>query len=446
MKRVLTIAGSDSGGGAGIQADLKAITVLGGYGLSVLTALTAQNTVGVEAVHLVPPDFVAAQIDAVLGDIGADGAKTGMLATAEIIEIVAAKVEEYDLAPLVVDPVMVAKSGDSLIDQAAKEALKDKLLPLATLITPNLPEAEELTGRKIDSEEDMREAARALADLGATNVLIKGGHLEGEPVDILYDSRRFRRFPGYRVETKNSHGTGCTLSAALATLLAQGLELDEAVARAKSFITKAIAAGLPLGRGHGPTNPLAHLNDELARGEVLEALAQAATRLEAGPTRALAPEVSSQLAFCLPNAAGPQDVAAFPGRIFKYGPSLKAVGCPAFGASSHIAKVLLAARQFDPSLRSAMAVAYSEEIVAACRQAGLKVVSFSRADEPAEVKTREGSSLEWGTTDAFKRHGPADVVFDLGEVGKEPVVRLLGVSPDQVVTRALRILDIISAG
>lgn len=439
MKRVLTIAGSDSGGGAGIQTDLKTINVLGGYGLSVITALTAQNTVGVSGVHLTPPDFVAAQLDAVLSDIGADAAKTGMLATAEIIQVVADKLRQYEVKNLVVDPVMVAKSGDSLIDDPAKAALKALLLPLAALITPNIPEAEELTGLSISGEDDMIAAAKALAQAGAGAVLVKGGHLDGPPVDILFDGREVHRFPGHRINTKNSHGTGCTISAALATLLAQGMGLTEAVDRAKVFITKAIAGGLAIGRGHGPTNPAVYLTDQLERGAVLEDLAAAADELALRGTSLLAPEVSSQLAFCLPYAGDRSEVAAFPGRIVRYRGGLRAVGCPAFGASSHIAKVLLAARQFDTDIRSAMAVAYSEEIVAACRRLGYKVASFSRADEPAEVKALEGSSLEWGTTDAFTREGVSDVVFDLGEPGKEPVVRLLGRDPAEVVGRALAI-------
>ena len=440
MKKVLTIAGSDSGGGAGIQADLKTITVLGGYGFSVLTALTAQNTVGVAAVHHLPPDFVAAQFDAVMSDIGADAAKTGMLATAEIIALVAAKVEEYGLDKLVVDPVMVAASGQALIDEGAREALKSRLLPLAYLLTPNLPEAEALIGGIIPDEEAMVQAAQTLGRMGPRHVLVKGGHLPGEPVDILFDGQKIHRFPGPRLQTANTHGSGCTLSAALATFLAQGEEPAAAVGRAKEFITQAIAAGLNLGAGHGPTNPAAGLIDRQARGEVLEALTRTVEWLEATRLARLIPEVGSQIAYALPYARTPAEVAGLKGRLVAYGPGVRAVGPPAFGATRHTAKVVLAAKRFDPAIRAAMPLAYSKKTLEACDQMGLKIGSFSRQEEPQEIKGKEGSSLEWGTTRAFEEHGVVDVVYDLGEKGKEPIIRLLGRDPEQLADRALAIL------
>ncbi|NOZ20961.1 MAG: bifunctional hydroxymethylpyrimidine kinase/phosphomethylpyrimidine kinase [Planctomycetes bacterium] len=254
IARVLTIAGSDSGGGAGIQADLKTITVLGGYGMSAITALTAQNTVGVRAVHPVPPDFVAAQIDAVLSDIGADAAKTGMLATPEIVVVVANAIERHQMKKVVVDPVMVAKSGDALLSPEGEAALLDLIVPLACVLTPNIPEAERLTGQKIEEPEQMEEAAAALREKGARCVLVKGGHLRQSATDVLFDGNEFHHFDAERIATKNTHGTGCTYSAAIATGLAQGLDVFEAVNQAKTFVTKAIRRSLALGRGSGPLN------------------------------------------------------------------------------------------------------------------------------------------------------------------------------------------------
>lgn len=252
--RVLTVAGSDSGGGAGIQADLKTITLLGGYGMSAITALTAQNTLGVSAIHAVPPDFVGAQIEAVVSDIGVDTIKTGMLLNAEIIAVVAATLARHSLLA-VVDPVMIAKGGASLLESAAVAALRQDLLPQAYLLTPNLPEAEALTGLTIIDEAGMEQAARALQRLGATHVLLKGGHLaEGEAIDLLLCGDTLYRFVSPRMATTNTHGTGCTLAAAIATLLAQGWPLPAAVSRAKDFLTAAIASALPLGSGHGPVN------------------------------------------------------------------------------------------------------------------------------------------------------------------------------------------------
>ena len=255
--KVLTVAGSDSGGGAGIQADLKTITLLGSYGASVITSLTAQNTRGVSAIHAPPPSFVAEQLDAVLSDIPIDAVKTGMLYSPEIIALVAGKLAEYGRKIVVVDPVMTAKGGAALMERGAVNTFKECLLPLSYLLTPNVPEAERLTGRTITDEEGMREAARDLCRMGARNVLIKGGHLPGGvAVDVLFDGSGFSRYPAPRLLTKNSHGTGCTFASAIATFLAQGEQLPTAVGRAKEFVTAAIRLAQPLGKGHGPVNHL----------------------------------------------------------------------------------------------------------------------------------------------------------------------------------------------
>jgi len=257
--RILTIAGSDSGGGAGIQADLKTITVLGGFGMSVITALTAQNTLGVHGIHDVPPAFVAAQFDAVAADIGVDAAKTGMLATSEVIRVVAGKIGDYGIERLVVDPVMVAKGGTSLIREEAKKTMIAELIPLAFVLTPNLPEAEVLSEMTISTLDDMKAAARVIRNLGAENVVLKGGHLAGDAVDLLYDGMHFRTFSSPRIETSDTHGTGCTYSAAIATLLGRGMDVAGAVEEAKRYITAAIRQAWRIGGGHGPTNHLAPL-------------------------------------------------------------------------------------------------------------------------------------------------------------------------------------------
>lgn len=266
--RILTIAGSDSGGGAGIQADLKTITVLGGFGMSVITALTAQNTLGVAGVHDVPVEFVALQFDAVASDIGVDAAKTGMLASADIIRLVSSRIKQFAIDKLVVDPVMIAKGGAPLIRREAVDVMKESLIPLAFIVTPNIPEAEVITGMRINSVEDMKAAARDINRLGARNVVVKGGHLSGDAVDVLYDGKGFIEFRTGRIETKNTHGTGCTFSAALATFLGRGMPVAECVKEAKLYITGAIEHALEIGGGHGPTNHLAPLLSGLSRKEV----------------------------------------------------------------------------------------------------------------------------------------------------------------------------------
>ena len=240
MKRILTIAGSDSGGGAGIQADLKAITLLQGYGMSVITALTAQNTVGVQGIHEVPARFVERQIDSVLSDVGTDAIKTGMLANREIIEVVAKKIEQYGVETVVVDPVMVSKSGSHLLRKDAQKALIKRLIPLAWVVTPNLFEASVLTGTEVNSLEGMKKAAIQIWELGAKNVVVKGGHLKGTAIDLLYDGQSYSEIAGPRIKTKNTHGTGCTFASAIATLLARGEPVSEAVRKAKVFIGMAI--------------------------------------------------------------------------------------------------------------------------------------------------------------------------------------------------------------
>jgi hydroxymethylpyrimidine kinase/phosphomethylpyrimidine kinase/thiamine-phosphate diphosphorylase len=251
--RILTIAGSDSGGGAGIQADLKTATLLGSFGMSAITALTAQNTLGVTGIHAAPPEFIGAQIEAVLNDIGADMIKVGMLFSPEIIRLVADNLRRYAI-PAVVDPVMIAKGGAPLLRQEAVTALREELLPLAYLITPNLPEAEVLTGLSIRTENDMEKAALQLCQMGPRNILIKGGHLEGDSVDLLLEGGRLHRFYEKRFDTPHTHGTGCTYSATIATFLAQGLPLVQAVQKAKIFITDAIRQAPGFGHGHGPVN------------------------------------------------------------------------------------------------------------------------------------------------------------------------------------------------
>ena len=254
IRKALTIAGSDSGGGAGIQADLKTFAALGVYGTSAITAITAQNTVGVTAILALSPQMVAAQIDAVIADIGAHALKTGMLANAKIIETVVKKIQEHRLRNLVVDPVMVATSGDLLIKKNAVATLRSRLIPLATVVTPNIPEAEELTGMALRTSEDIEESARRIVAMGAKSVVVKGGHRAGPAMDLYYDGKKFTALHAPRIRTKNTHGTGCTFSAAIAAYLARGEKVERAVDLSKKYITAAISKAFAVGSGHGPVH------------------------------------------------------------------------------------------------------------------------------------------------------------------------------------------------
>lgn len=446
MKRILTIAGSDSGGGAGIQADVKTVTLLGAFCTSVLTALTAQNTREVRAIHAVPPAFIEKQLDAVLSDIGADAAKTGMLFNARTIEVVADRLAAYGIEKVVVDPVMVAKGGDILLVEEARETLIRRLIPMALIVTPNIPEAEVLSKRPINTENDIHEAARIIHAMRAKHVLIKGGHLKGPAKDVLFDGKDFFQFSADRVDTPHTHGTGCVYSAAIATYLAKELEIKEAIRRAKDFIHSAIRFAVPLGNGHGPTNVYAPFAREQEKSRVLEALKTSLVRLQEARVGHLVPEVQSNLGYALPFAETPAHVAAFPGRLVRLGEKMVAVSSPSFGASRHIATIILTTMRHDPAFRSAMNIRFSQARIRQCQALGWKACSFDRAHEPADVKEREGSTLEWGTERVLSKEGTIpDIIFDRGDVGKEPMIRVLGRSPDEVVDKVLRLGSITSS-
>ncbi|MGA2286169.1 MAG: bifunctional hydroxymethylpyrimidine kinase/phosphomethylpyrimidine kinase [Dehalococcoidia bacterium] len=252
MWTAMTIAGSDSSAGAGIQADLKTFAAFGVYGTSVVTAITAQNTLGVSRVETLSPEIVAAQIDAVLSDIGADVAKTGMLGNRSIVEAVAAKLVEFEVERIVVDPVLRASDGSPLLEADGVEALRERLLSLALVVTPNVEEAGALVGRRLEGREDVRQAAREIVEMGAQNVVITNITPDGPAIDLFFDGQQHHEFAAARVDTVNTHGTGCAFSAALAAALAKGSTPRQAVAMAKSYVTKALQMSYPLGHGHGP--------------------------------------------------------------------------------------------------------------------------------------------------------------------------------------------------
>lgn len=265
MKTVLTIAGSDSSGGAGIQADLKAMISNGVYGMSAITALTAQNTLGVTDILEATPEFLAAQLDAIFTDIYPDAVKIGMVSSAPLIKVIADKLTEYGAPIIVVDPVMVATSGSALLETQATATLKRELLPLATLITPNMQEAETLAGMTIETHDDMAKAATLIGDTYQSAVLLKGGHRQTDANDVLYKDGAIHWFEGERVDNPNTHGTGCTLASAIASNLAKGYDLEPAIQRAKVYLTGALKAGLNLGKGSGPLDHGFDIHSEFSK-------------------------------------------------------------------------------------------------------------------------------------------------------------------------------------
>jgi hydroxymethylpyrimidine/phosphomethylpyrimidine kinase len=445
MRRVpvaMTIAGSDSGGGAGIEADLKTFSAMGVHGTVALTAITAQNTVDVYAIQDVNLDIIERQIDVVFEDLGIDAAKTGMLHRSEVIELVARKVREYKF-PLVVDPVMVAKGGARLLKPEAEESLRKALLPVATIVTPNVFEAEVLSGVRISTLADMKAAARKIAELGPKTVVVKGGHLKnGKAIDVVYIDGSFHELHGERIETKATHGTGCSFSAAIAAQLAKGINILDALKEAKRFIEVAIRYGFSIGRGHGPVNPAAWLELDAERYRVLENLSEAIKIIESRSIAKLIPEVGSNLAMALPKpyAKSVEDVAGIPGRLVKIEDKVFALKNPMFGVSRHVARIVLKAMEYEEEFRAAMNIKYSKEVVETCKALGLTVSSFDRSEEPNEVKTVEGGSLPWGVGRAIEKIGKVpDVIYDLGDVGKEPMVRILGRNAVEVANKVLLI-------
>lgn len=435
--KALTIAGSDSGGGAGIQADLKTFHALKVYGLTVITAVTAQNTVEVKSIYPLPGEAVRYQLEAVAYDIGFDSAKTGMIYGEDQIDVITEFFYE-NRKPLVVDPVLRASVGAELTTSRAYEALKYKLIPLATVVTPNIDEASFLAGFGIDSLDDAVKAAEAIAELGCEVVVVKGGHLKGDRViDVIYRRGRVRFLESVRVEG-GTHGAGCSFSAAITAYIARGLSIDESIDRAREFILDAIRFSEAVGRGVKPVNPLATLYRDSDRFRVLSMLEEAVARIECleGVSK-LIPEVRSNLVMSLPYPRGLEDVAGFPSRIAPYRGGVRVFSKPEFGASRHLARAILELQRLGFDLRSAINIRYSREVVEACRRIGFNVGFYDRREEPEDVKRVEGATIPWGIRRAVESIGGCkpDVIYHTGDWGKEPMILILGRDPLEVVDK-----------
>lgn len=403
---------------------------LGVHGCTVITCVTAQNTVGVQATYPLPAEAVGAQLRSLREDIEIAAAKTGMLYSRGIVEAVAAGLKGTRF-PLVVDPVMVATVGAPLHVGGFREALLEELLPRAHLVTPNLDEAEALTGRKVRDVAGMEAAARALHRVGAKNVLVKGGHLRGELVDVLLADGHLHRFRGHRFP-KDLHGSGCVLSALITAGLARGWELVEAVDRARRRVASGFAEGYAVGHGVEVVEALPREDRHAVWRAVVEATAELVQTLPV----ALVPEVGINIAYALPGATTLEEVCGLQGRIVRVGHTLQAPGFPEFGASRHVARIVLAAMAFDPTVRCALNLKHTPELVAACRRRGLRVGTFDRSRE-----RRGSSTMEWGTRRAIEElDAVPDVIYDRGGHGKVPMVRVLGRDPADVVAKVSRVL------
>jgi hydroxymethylpyrimidine/phosphomethylpyrimidine kinase len=451
---LLTVGGSDSSGGAGIQADIKTFGALGCHGTSAITAVTAQNTLGVLEVYPMPPEAVISQLAALAEDFEISAAKTGMLSSREVVLEVAGFFEREEI-PLVVDPVVEAEAGGRLLDPEALGLLVERLIPLARVVTPNIFEAEALTGIRVTDEGSALRAGEAILDLGAEAAVVTGGHLAGD--DLLVTAKGYCIIRGERVPGGN-HGVGCTYSAATAAFLAGGRDIEEAARLAKAFAAGSVRKSIAVGRGASPVNPLGEALERADRYAVFTGVSDGVEALLSEPALVdLIPEVGLNLGMAIFGASGPEDVAAVEGRLVRAGRRVRACGSVRFGASRHVARIILAAMSFDPGARAAMNLRFGEDVLEAALALGLSASDFSREEEPEGEKT-----MSWGTGEAIRRFrsgskegGATDpgrlerpvpqVIWDRGGPGKEPMLRLLGRSAGEVADLAVEIARGLSA-
>jgi len=441
LKAVLSIAGSDSGAAAGIQADLKTFSALGVYGCTAITAITAQNTKRVAGVFSVPVDAIKAQVKAVMSDSPPDAIKVGMVYSDEIIEAVAGLIAKTK-APIVLDPILAAGTGYNLMQKGAIEQFVKKLVPLCTLVTPNRMEAEKLSGIKIRDGRDVVRAAKKIRALGAKNVIVKGGHSGKDIVtDVLLEkSGKITRMSNPRIRIKETHGSGCNFSAAATAFLARGFAISEACARANEYVHNAIKTAVAVGKGLPVTNLLAPMYRDAQRYAALVELQAAVDRIAMLPGFfRLIPETATNFAYALPDAASPQDVAAVRGRIVRAGDMAVPVSRVEFGASSHMANAILAYTKARPTMRCVINIRYESKVVYTCKRL-FSVASYDRSREPAGIKRKEGSSVFWGTSAALAKNPEADVVYHKGATGKEPMITVFGKNPADVLAKIEKIL------
>ncbi len=428
MRTALTVAGSDSIGGAGIQVDIKAMSVVGIHATSVITAVTAQNTQGVDGIFPMPEEFVQAQLEAVLKDCDIKAVKTGMLYNAEIVETVADILEDHEV-PLIVDPVMISGTGCSLCDDDFVKALKKKLLPICELVTPNRHEAEVLAGMPIKNEDDVTLACELIGKQGSS-VLFKGGHFKGpKVVDYLYLSSEFNKLEYPRLN-KAGHGSGCCLSAFITANMAKGLDIVNAVMKSRDLIQESIATQYAIGHGDVVVNPLVKMKGESDKFKILDALDNAAAKIIDVVPDEFVPKNGMNIAYALKDAAGPEEIAAIDKRLVVHNGILKKNGPAKFGAAEHLSYVLLELMKHDPKARCIMSLAYRDDIMDIMEEVGMTAVSIEMPkDKIAEA-----------TAKAFKTAGRTpDAIVDKGSK-KDRMIRLIARDPELMMQKLDNIL------
>lgn len=440
----MTIAGSDSSGGAGIQADMKTMSALGIYSCTVITAITAQNTLNVDHIFPLSADIIKKQIMSVLSDIPIHAIKIGMVYNNEIITAVSDMLKNSKI-PIVLDPIISAGTGARLLEQEFLSDFKIKLLPFCDVVTPNIHEAEKLSGIKIKNENDIKNTALKIQKLGAKNVVVKGGHFKNNDkviVDTILNERgKFALIKNPRMKIVEMHGSGCNFSAALTAFLAMKFPMVIACLMANKYVHNSIVNTVKIGKGIPVNNPISLMYEESCRYKVIDELANAVDQLTRTKNfEKLIPESQSNIVYAIPNANNINDVAGVNGRIVKAGDRSVPTSGIKFGASKHVASSILEYMKTNQLVRSALNIKNEKRILDKCNRL-FRVTHYERKLEPKTIKNREGRSISWGVSTALSKNPAADIIYHTGDIGKEPMIIIFGQNPQEVVDKVKSILD-----
>lgn len=444
VQAALTIAGSDSSGGAGIQADMKTMSALGIYSCTVITAITAQNTLNVDHIFPLSADIIKKQIMSVLSDIPIHAIKIGMVYNNEIITAVSDMLKNSKI-PIVLDPIISAGTGARLLEQEFLSDFKIKLLPFCDVVTPNIHEAEKLSGIKIKNENDIKNTALKIQKLGAKNVVVKGGHFKNNDkviVDTILNERgKFALIKNPRMKIVEMHGSGCNFSAALTAFLAMKFPMVIACLMANKYVHNSIVNTVKIGKGIPVNNPISLMYEESCRYKVIDELANAVDQLTRTKNfEKLIPESQSNIVYAIPNANNINDVAGVNGRIVKAGDRSVPTSGIKFGASKHVASSILEYMKTNQLVRSALNIKNEKRILDKCNRL-FRVTHYERKLEPKTIKNREGRSISWGVSTALSKNPAADIIYHTGDIGKEPMIIIFGQNPQEVVDKVKSILD-----
>jgi hydroxymethylpyrimidine/phosphomethylpyrimidine kinase len=442
LRTVLSIAGSDSSSGAGIQADLKTFSSLGTYGCTAITAITVQNTKNIFTVFPLPAEIVIKQINSILNDIRIDAIKIGMVYDGIIINKIFKVLKNINI-PLIVDPIFTSTSGKSLLKSEAINDLTKKILPLATIITPNINEAIQLSGIEINTKDDIVKSLIKIKKLGPKNVILKGGHLlSGKSIDTLIDDKlNIIEFSNSRIPIPESHGSGCNFSAALSSYIAQGYEISIACKFANEFINSVLKNLLYIGKGYPVTDTAISTSSSAFKFRVIDELSIAIKELESlSGVGKLIPETQSNFVYAIPNASSIREVAGIKGRIVRIDQQVKASSCIEFGASQHIASAVLSYMTIDPLMRSGFNIKYDKKIIKLL-ESFMKVSEYDRRLEPQKIKTKEGYTIQWGIKKAILKNKWVRGIYHKGDIGKEPMVIMFGHHPGEIIEYLKKIIE-----